>query len=115
MSIEEVSARLGKEKDENVPAVTVNYDFGDDLADAVESFGADVVFERYRSAARVDLQAYMRTLLSRNQSQEQIQEAVNGWKPGVRAQGKTTAEKARDYFGKLTAEEKAALLSELSA
>lgn len=113
MATEEVSARLADMDKED--AVTVQYDFGDNLAEAVESYGEEVVFSSYKSSVVIDLQAYIRGLIRRDKTPEEIQEAVSNWKPGVKAvRGKSAAEKLDTLLGKLSDEERAALFAKYS-
>lgn len=96
--------------------VSVEYDFGDTLAEAVEKFGEEVVFTRYKAAAVIDLQALMRNMIRAQKSEDEIREAVSEWKPGVRQlKGKSKEERARELLGKLSAEERAAILAEFQS
>lgn len=95
--------------------VAVDYDFGDNLAQAVELFGEEVVFTRYKAAAVIDLQALMRNMIRAQKTEDEIGEAVSEWKPGVRQlKGKSKEERARELLGKLSAEERAAILAEFA-
>lgn len=73
--------------DEGKPSyreVEVQYDFGDNLESAVAICGSeDVVFSNYVSAARINLQAIMRSKLTQNMSADAIQTFVSSWKPGM--------------------------------
>ena len=70
MAEEQVSAKIT-----DGDPVQVQYDFGTDLDEAVELFGAEVVFSRYKSAAVIDLQAYMRGLIRQEKPADEIEEA----------------------------------------
>ena len=116
MTAQKITARDGNE--ENSPSVSVDYDFGDNLQEAVELFGDDVVFSRFKAAAVVDLQALIRRHLGgeKPKTAEEIQALVSEWKPGVSKRvRKSTTEKAQDLIGQMSAEEKAALLASLQA
>ena len=106
MAVEQVSAKLSDMEE----SVTVEYDFGDNLADAVEKYGEETVFSRWVAAARIDLQAYMRGLIKQKKTPEEIAEAVENWQPGVKvARSKSAAEKLETLLSKLSEEERAAL------
>jgi len=116
MTIRKVSARDGNE--ETSPTAEVNYDFGDNLDEAVELFGADVVYSRFVAASVVDLQALMRRHLGgeKPKTQDEIQKLAEEWKPGVSSRKRrSTKEKAEELIGQMSAEERAALIAELQA
>jgi hypothetical protein len=107
MSLEEISAKLtGGEP------VSVKFELDETLEGAVQHYGEEVVFSRYQSALIIDLQSKMRTLIKAGKTPDEIQAEVDAWQPGVKSKGKSPAEKARDLFGRLSAEEREALLSE---
>lgn len=107
MPVEKITAKL---KDSQ--PVTVDFDVDEKLKDAVKRYGEDIVMSRYRSSLVIDLQAFMRGLLKQNKTPEEIQAAVDAWQPGVKARGKSPAEKARDLFSKMSPEERAELLKQ---
>lgn len=106
MSMIEVKAtKDGKEE-------IIAYDFGDNLEDAVNKFGADVVFSGFRSDAKIDLQARMRARMAKGQP---VEDLVSIWKPGIKLERAPvdafTA--AKNAFSKMTAEERAAFLQSI--
>lgn len=122
MTAREISAKAGQEDD--APSATVTYNLGDNLEEAVELFGADVVYRRFTAAATIDIQAMIRRGLLRTEgegdakkpnpmTQEELQAAVNEWKPGQTKPRKSKGEKALDAFNDLSDEEKAELLKQL--
>jgi len=116
MAVKEIGARAGT--DEDAPSATVKYDFGDNLDDAAEKFGGDVIFSRFVAAATVDLQALIRRGLKGEnpKSEKEIQALVNEWQPGVSTRTrKSPQEKAQLAIDALTEDEKAALLESLMA
>lgn len=122
MSVVEVTAQLGKEEDS--PSATVGYDFGDNLDEAVEKFGAEVVFSRFKSASIIDLQALIRRHLGAKdkegkptpKTQEEIQGLVDNWSPGAQTRvRKTDKQKAEELLEKLPAAQLAELLAALQA
>lgn len=93
MASTEIKARY-QVKDENGNAVlnegnpvwvdvAAQYDFGENLNDAADKFGADVVFSQFVSAATVKIQALMRDKKKAGQTDEQIQEFLNTYKIGM--------------------------------
>lgn len=106
----EVSAKVGKDGE----VVTVNYDWGSTLKDAVAKFKEDVVFANFKAAGTVALQGYMRSLIKQDKKPAEIQNLVNEWTPGVRAPGKSPAEKAKEQLAKLSPEQRKAILAELA-
>lgn len=117
MTAVNVTARLGNEDD--APSATVSYDFGDNLDEAVEKFGADVVYARFKNAATVDLQALIRRQLdtapdAKPKTAAEIQDLASAWKPGVVSRKrKSTSEKFEELFGQLSEADKAAMLEKL--
>ena len=104
--IEVTAKKDGKE-------ATVNFDFGVDLDDAVDQYGADVVFSRYRAAAKIDLQSVMRRYL---EAGKDCQDLLNIWKPGVTLERIVDPKAAaKNAFAKMDAKEKADFLAELKA
>lgn len=97
MAEEQVSAKIT-----DGDPVQVQYDFGTDLDEAVEKFGAEVVFSRYKSAAVIDLQAYMRGLIRQEKNPDEIEEAAEAWAPGMRQpRGKSNQEKLSTLLDKM--------------
>jgi len=112
MSLEEVKAKTS-DMEEHVLA---QFDFGDGLDEAIEKFGEDVVFARYKASAVIDLQSAMRGWIKQKKPNEEIAKLASEWKPGTRqSRGKTKEEKARDALGRLSDVERAALLEEYMA
>jgi DNA-directed RNA polymerase specialized sigma24 family protein len=112
MSLQEVQAKVtqGTRADE---IFTVKYDLPDTTEEAIQRFGTEVVFSRLMASLTIDLQSFMRTQIQKDKATaESVQEACNGWMPGVRKRGKTREEKLRDMLSAMSPEERAELLSE---
>jgi len=111
----------------NDHVVTVSYDFGDNLSEAVELFGEDVIFAKFKQAAIVDFQSVLRrhmftvegegdsvTLTAINSEDVAVNEAVADWKPGVSTRvTKTPKEKAIAALKIMSPEEIEQMLAEL--
>ena len=104
--------------------VTVHYDFGDNLAEAEEKFGEDVVYKQFVASATIDLQSKMRSLMvdatdkdgnitRPAMSQEEIQAEVANWKPGKKEiVRKSPKDKLKDLLAQMSPEDRAALLAQ---
>lgn len=94
--------------------ITIEYDFGTNLADAVEKFGEDIVFSGFVADAKVGLQAIVRARLGKSDdeymSDEEIIAEAAQWKPGVRKQAADPMAKLQALLGKLTPEQRALIL-----
>lgn len=108
-------------------SVEVEYNFGETLAEAVELFGEEVVFSRFKAAAVVDLQALIRRGLTPKtdkegneiesaKTDEEIAASVAEWKPGVKqVTRKSKAEKIKDLVADMSDEDREALLASIMA
>lgn len=108
------------------PDITVTYEFGDNLTEAVDIFGEDVVFNRFKAMGTIDVQAKIRAamvdtvnkegeVVTKAKNQEEIQEALDTWKLGVKAATrKSPKEKLMAMLENMTAEDKAAFLADLA-
>lgn len=111
----------------NDHVVTVGYDFGDNLNEAIELFGEDVIFAKFKQAAIVDFQSVLRrhmftetdegdSIITTDVSSEDVAliEAVADWKPGVSTRvTKTPKEKAMAALKGMSPEEIEQMLAEL--
>jgi hypothetical protein len=96
-------------------SVTVEYEFGESLADLSNKFGDEVVRSHAQRSFVVALQSFIRSQLDQGKSQEEIQAAVNEWRPGQRQKGKSPAERVSDLLSKMDPAARAALLKEYRA
>lgn len=106
-----------KTKEKPTP-VKVSYPLLDTktTADLVKNFGEEVVFNAAKSAVVISLQAFVRRHIDKGTVAAEIQKAVAAWKPDVRSMVKMSAfEKATASVKSLSAEERSALLKQLSA
>lgn len=113
MALEPVKAQV-KSGDRADEVFEVKYDIPANVAEALDRFGEEIVYSRFRGSLVIDLQSFMRRQIEKDGADSAtVQEAASSWKPGVRAAGKTTAEKLSVLLGKLTPEERAEALAEL--
>lgn len=96
--------------------VTVTYDFGDTLDEAVERFGPDVVFSRFQSAAVIDLQSLIRRGIKAQKNDNEIQQMAANWKPGIKqVVAKDPKSRALQALQGLDPEQRKALLEEFAS
>lgn len=110
MAKETVSAQV---KDGDA-AVNFEYDFGDTIVAANELFGEEVVWAYAKRALVIAAQGHARGLLKGGKSVEEITAAMEAWKPGAPRIGKSPEDKLREQWGKMSPEDRANLLRELS-
>lgn len=104
---------------------STDYDFGDNLDEAVAKFGAETVYTKFKQSSIIDLQSVIRRHLAGTENKDgtvtektddEIRAAIADWEPGSKTVvRKSPLEKAREQLGKLSDEEKAALLAQLQA
>lgn len=114
MTVETITATAKDDEGKEINA-EATYDFGDNLKAATDKFGEEIVFARFRSAARVDLQALIRRNITGKEPilGKALQEAVAKWTPGAAKPRKSKSEKAAEAFDELSDEEKKDLLAQL--
>ena len=90
----------------------VEYDFGNDLDNAIELFGKETVFGYFKGQATVRLQAGLRSAMERGIDPAAF---ARGWKPGVTAPSIAADpfSAAVSAYARMTDEEKANFLSTL--
>ncbi len=106
-------------------AVTCTYEFGENLKEACELFGDDVVYSKFKAAAVIDLQGVMRRAMFKEEGegddkvlvpvdQEDVQKVVDDWKPGVSNRVvRTPKERALAALKGMSPEDIKALLADL--
>jgi hypothetical protein len=94
----------------------VQYDFGDNLQDAVAKFGEKAVYDDFVASAKITLQAGMRRLLEAGKSEAEIASALATWKPGVKMERMVDPVAAlMNKFGTMSEEEQLALIEKLKS
>ncbi len=93
--------------------VEVEYDMPETLAALQEKFGEEAVASAAQDSFTIAIQALIRRHFDK--SQEEIEELVNAWQPGVRGPvtKKTPLEKAQAALRQMSAEDRAALLASI--
>jgi len=110
MALTEITAK----KNENT--ATVTYDFGDNLEDAREKFGDEVVFSHFVSKAKITAQAAIRRYLESGVDEDTIQEKMQDWQPGVSLERTVDPVAAvMRKFSSMTADDQAALIESLKS
>lgn len=108
----QVTARIGKDG----PPHTVTFDECETVAELIETYGEEVVLGLALSDLTVRLQGFMRSKVNAKEPLlgDDLQTAVDEWKPGTRSTGPGRVERLKERIAKMSPEEKAALLAELS-
>jgi len=92
---------------------TIGYDFGDDLPEMTEKFGAETVFSNARAQMKIGLQAAMRRYITDGKD---VSALVGLWAPGVQLERKVDPIAAvKAAFANMDDDAKAAFLAELQA
>ena len=97
-------------------SITVTYDFGENLAEAVQLFGEEVVFTGFRHNATIALQGLVRPELDKGTDPEAIKQKAAAWKPGVVT--RSASDPISAIVGKwatMTDEQRKALMQKLKA
>lgn len=90
----------------------VTKDLPSTIEEAVEMYGAEVVFSRFRGAVVIDLQSFMRTQIKKKDfTEESLQAAVDGWAPGTRGPGVSMEQKAENLMAAMSEDDLAALMA----
>jgi hypothetical protein len=90
------------------------FDFGDNLDEAVSMFGAEVVFAGFVSDEVIALQGAIRDGLVKGKTEDEIKALVDGWKPGVaRPRIIDPVAVIKNKFAKMSQEEQLAFIETL--
>jgi hypothetical protein len=96
--------------------VVAMVDLGDNLQDAIEKFGEEVVFTNFQAQAKIRAQAIMRDMLTAGKTDEEINKFMASWKPGSARERITDPKIAfLRRFEKLSEEEQNKYIEELMA
>jgi hypothetical protein len=101
----EVQAKKGERE------ATITYDFGKNLDEMVEKFGADIVHQNARANMKISLQGLMRRKIDAGESCDSLAE---NWKPGtVFERTVDPLATARKALANMSEEEKQAFIEKL--
>lgn len=70
-------------KKEGFEEVAIQFDFGKNLAELTEKFGADVCFTNARANMKITLQGVIRRYIAAGKTAEEIATVCADWKPGM--------------------------------
>lgn len=108
---------VGKTKDEE-GVITgensgeIDFNFGENLKEAVKLYGENEVFTSYKQAATIALQGNMRRHLASGKTGNDLAEALKDWKPGqVTRTKKSAGEKLQDLLKGMSPEQVAETLA----
>lgn len=111
MAVETVTAQIPDRKLKTEQP----YDFGANLEESVALFGADVVYGAFKAAAKIGLQANLRSWLDKGKTDEEITQLTSTWKPGIRAErvGGDPITSLANKIKKMSPEDQAAFIEKL--
>jgi hypothetical protein len=79
---EEIKAKVPKLGDREV---SINYDFGKDIDEAIAKFGKDAVFSNFKANAVITIQGGARTMAVKGKTDQEIQAHYDTYKIGAAA------------------------------
>lgn len=93
---------------------TIEYNFGENVQDAISMFGEEVVYNGFKADAVVTLQSAIRRYLEKGQDPAVLS---SEWKPGQKAPSIAADPKATALaaFAKMSQEDKEALIAQIRA
>lgn len=82
---EKIKVSTGKIKgpDGNPVSISIEYDFGDDLADATEKYGEAVVYDLYKAAASIKVRNIARSALLNGKAPEEVVKLASSYVLGT--------------------------------
>jgi len=113
-NIEETDPRFPSSDDGKI-SCTVEFNPGDDLAEAVEMYGEDIVYERWLRQVRRDLGNAIRSSLNSGKTPQAVEEELSDWRPDVTRRSSGSSKTLEQQFAELSEEEKQAKLEQLMA
>jgi len=97
-------------------SVQIEFDFGGSVEAAIDRFGADVVYSNFTRASVITAQSIIRRMMETGKGQEEIQEFMAAWKPGVSIERTVDpVASVLGKFGSMSPEEQKALIKQLQA
>ena len=96
--------------------ITVDFDYGANLDEAVEKFGPEPIYDDFVASDVITVQNLIRNLARSGKSDEEIRAAVANRKPGTSRRGKADPLAALlNKFGKMTPEKQDEFINKLLA
>jgi len=96
-------------------SIAFDYDFGESLQEAVERFGAEIVWAHTLRSLTIAVQGAARGMMKSGKAKEEILDAMSKWKPGTPREVKSTEEKMADLVSKMSPQQLEALQAQLRA
>jgi hypothetical protein len=93
--------------------VVINYNFGENLDEAVTKFGKESVYSNFVANAVITIQSGVRTMAEKGKTDAEIQAAYDEWKPGIARQRLGDATTMLEKFSKLDESKQDDLLNKL--
>lgn len=112
MSVEVIEAKVTK-GDRAGEVFKANFDLPQNVNEALEKYGEEIVYSRFKSSLVIDVQACMRNAITKDgATPETVQAAVDEFKPGIKQKGKSMAEKVHDMLANMSEEERREFLAD---
>lgn len=117
MQVEATGKFKDKETDEVTEStITLDYDFGDTLEAMLSEFGEEAVFLHARADMKVSVQGAIRGFIKAGLDEDQVLEKMTEWEmPSGAPRSKDPVDKLEKILGKLSAEEREAVLAKVMA
>jgi hypothetical protein len=109
----EVTAELTAKNGNEAKGATVKTQIGENLDELGSQFGPDVVYSHARRSIIIAMQTSIRGMLEQGKADEEIQQAMSEWKPGLKRPAKTPLDRVRDEFTRMSPEDRKRILKEL--
>lgn len=120
--VTKVTAQVGSGDNVIVKGMSIEYAMPETAAEAIKMFGDDLVLSYFVADLTVSLQSGMRGKMIATEDgvktpsgikPKTLQTWAGEWKPGKKTRGRPAEDRIADDIGKLTDEQKAALLKKL--
>jgi len=98
---------------ESGDTATVNVKFPETVKETLDWIGEPVTMSIINRQLVLKVQSFMSTHLKAKKTPDEIQAAVNAWKPGLVKPKKSSVDKILEGYGTLSPEEKKAMLEKL--
>jgi len=103
----------GEETESEIP-IEVEYEFGDNMNQLIETHGAEACFHHAKSAMTVALQSAMRSWATQGLVGDELQAKLDDWSvPTGRPRGMSRVERFKENLSKLSDADRAEVLKDL--